>query len=271
MSRSERKNFLYTIIGFVVIFMLFSILIIAFSMKNNEANFEVVEESQYLKLDYDPRPFIDGKWTFSFCSEKKIVGSGQYKEEIYPFVTYFKFFFQGYDQNRPIAERYYPENQYIHPGEWISFPHTFYNYLFSKGQYLAKFRVELAIFYEEDNVTHKEILFDSVDFLIDVRGSATTFEILAVILPVASLATISLVTFLLQRFLNKRMYEIVKVWNCYKMLFIYLVRKRQKRKDRRKERRKKKKQIDPLSYKIEKYLHSEIKFTDLETIFGDGL
>lgn len=226
MSKSEKQNFLYTIIGLVVILVVFSGLIIAFSLKSQQADFEVIEEGQYIKMDYDPRPFLDAQWSFSFYSEAKTVGSGSHQEEIYPFIIYFKFYFQDVDNNRPIAEKYYQEAEWIHPGEEISFKHTFYDYLFDKGKYLAKLRVELAI--TKNNET--DIVYDSVDFNLEVRGSATPSEIMTIIIPTIGIGSILLVTYLLQNRLNKKMYETITFYNAWYFIFKFFKRKQQNKK-----------------------------------------
>ncbi|RLI67781.1 MAG: hypothetical protein DRP02_13865 [Candidatus Gerdarchaeota archaeon] len=81
MSQSEKKSFIYTIIGFVIIFSIFFAIIIMFSMKAEQANFEVIEEGQYIKMDYDPRPFIDAQWTFSFIPLNKRLALANMKKK----------------------------------------------------------------------------------------------------------------------------------------------------------------------------------------------
>ncbi|RLI67782.1 MAG: hypothetical protein DRP02_13870 [Candidatus Gerdarchaeota archaeon] len=111
---------------------------------------------------------------------------------------------------------------WVHPGQEISFKHSFYSYEYEKGQYLAKLRVELVAFINDEPTT----LYDSIDFLIEVRGSATPGEIAAIIIPTVLIALFILLTYLLQRFLNKRLYETITFANAWLFLPIYLQRKK---------------------------------------------
>lgn len=263
MSKTDKRNFLYTLIALGIILGAFSLMIVLFSMKANEASFEVIDEGQYVHMDYDPRPFLDSQWEFTFNSYVRTVGSGSYKEEIYPFITYFKFYFQDFDNNRPVAQKYYSESEWIHPGDQISFKHTFHAYLFEKGKYLAKLRVELNI--------ANETAFDTIDFNIEIRGSATSAEIAYIVTPFVALSVCLLVTYLLQRFLNERMTESVTLYNAWKLLFVYWTKKRKLKKEARKEKRAAAKQEEDIINDIDIFLNGKMDESEFSKTYFPAL
>lgn len=189
--------------------------------EDSKVGFEVNRTGRFTRLDYEPIALLNGDWNLKFWSIETSEGEGEYQINYYPFITGWKLYIYGFDDNYPIAEQ-----NYIIEGEVPRQPYSkisitvreFTSNNFDKSIVILKLRINL--FLGNRSVT------DRIDFSLELEGEATTLQYgLIMGLPLMVIG-VSIIIYSSKRKVNQHFITRVSYLSFFfKHLWIYLFRR----------------------------------------------